>query len=38
VNPSYNPRQAVHILAVPVIDPNTDAGADAGTAATDSGT
>jgi hypothetical protein len=29
-NPKYNPRQAVHILAVPVIDPNADAGADSG--------
>lgn len=30
-NPSYNPRQAVHLLAVPVIDPTkVDAGADGG--------
>lgn len=29
-NPLYNPRQAVHMLAVPVIDPSqVDAGADA---------
>jgi hypothetical protein len=29
VNPRYNPRQAVHLLAVPVLDPSKDAGADA---------
>jgi hypothetical protein len=29
-NPLYNPRQAVHLLAVPVLDPSkADAGADA---------
>jgi hypothetical protein len=31
-NPIYNPRRAVHLLAVPVIDPNSvDAGSDAAT-------
>ncbi len=30
-NPSYDPRQAVHLLAVPVLDPSkADAGADGG--------
>lgn len=30
-NPSYNPRRAVHLLAIPVIDPESrDAGPDAG--------
>lgn len=37
-NPRYNPRQAVHILAVPVIDPSTlDAGADASVETGDGG-
>jgi hypothetical protein len=39
-NPTYNPRRAVHLLAVPVIDQNAvDAGSDAAApvAATDAG-
>jgi hypothetical protein len=36
-NPLFNPRQAVHLLAVPVIDPEADAGADAATNEPDGG-
>lgn len=38
LNPLYNPRQELHLLAVPVIDPSTvDAGADGDASATGDG-